>query len=366
MKKIFLSILYGAILALVGTALAEYQSTRNLLPPSSDLATEQYQKPIRELTICSQNLHRYGDSGSKGAQRRKQRDYLSNRFIEAECDLIALQEVVGKTIKQSQSILNELASSLNQRSGRQFVAFTGPSNDESIRNAWLVDESKIRARSMQSLKQDRLPKLQNNMPPAYYSRGPLLLRLEVPTTSGNKKLALINFHLKSKANSWKDPYKSQYEHLRLQMAAGLYLRASQISRTEPKTMVVLTGDRNTTQKSPSHIVLSGIRPISDFSSSGNCRITSQSESTCLAEPPGLKQYSTRDKPLFFGTIQSHFKKEIEAGNLGSYRFRGHYELIDEIYLPSDLLTPKEVKSGFAGKIGQGSDHLLIWARLRLD
>ncbi|MDD2943421.1 MAG: hypothetical protein PHC51_10705 [bacterium] len=366
MKKILLSLIYGIILALVGSALAEYQSTINLLPASAQPNAKQILKPVRELTICSQNLHRYGDAGSKGAKRKKQREYLTGRFVEAECDLVALQEVIGKTIRQSQSILDELVKNLNQRSGRRFVALTGPSNDESIRNAWLVDENKTKPIAMLSLKQDLLPKLQKNMPPAYYSRGPLLLRIEVPIVNGSKKLALINFHLKSKANSWKDPFKSQFEHLRLQMAAGLYNSASQITKSEPQTMVILAGDRNTTQKSPSHIVLSGKRPISDFSSSGYCRITNQAESTCLAQPPGLKQNSTKDRPLFMGAIQSQFTKEINSGDLGSYRFRGRYELIDEIYLPSDSLTPKQVKSGFAGKIGEGSDHLLVWTRLRLN
>jgi len=83
------------------------------LPLSASAQQPPTNRGAPELRVCTQNLFNYGISKSK-KKKAKQRRYLTERIINAGCDVIAVQEVIGGSKKQAKKRLSDLALSLSQ------------------------------------------------------------------------------------------------------------------------------------------------------------------------------------------------------------------------------------------------------------
>lgn len=375
-RSLLLPVAAAAIAALVFAGCDE--EAEIIAPPQPPAAAPedsgaQASRPDR-LRVCSQNLYRYGETGARAKKRKKQLSYLVTRMRSASCDVIAVQEIAGKNQKQAQAVLERLATALSQRSGRMFTAVAGKSRDSHISNGFLFARARLRLLEVRSHWRDELPKLEPRAAARSYSRGPLLAVFELqqpldgertipPGNNGAKaplsRLVLINFHLKSKAQGWKDPSGTKYEIARMEAAEGIRNMAA-AAREEfgGNALVMVLGDRNSPPQSASAEVLHGRRLLRDFARGGPCRLSQGLGSLCGEQSPR--------KPQLVGLFARRY---ANAPGETSYRFRGKPEQIDEIsvfeqdsgYLRRDDGRPAV---GYRGQFGKGSDHRLLWAEIR--
>lgn len=325
------------------------------------------------LRLCSQNLARLGSpqrsSGkSKGQGFKGREEDLLLRIVEAQCDILAVQEVYGESKEQAQEILDGFAAHLASRSGKLFKAYLGESFDPEIRNGFLVSSSAGRLDQVLSLLHENLPKLQPLGPSSSFIRAPLgiIIRPDWPRLgcSGAKRpdqLFIVNIHFKSKADSFKDPTGTKFETVRMEMAAGLLniVRRYQKKLGRDAAIIVL-GDRNSEQGSASTEVLSGERALEEFSRGGGCKLDDRLQPLCEA--------AAGQPPVLVGLLARCSAASQKQCQGGSYYYKGEHQLIDEILVPPadlPLYTRDDgsVAAGFIGRFYKGSDHRLLWADL---
>ena len=323
-----------------------------------------------ELTVCSQNLNNFGlqKKNKKKRGRRKNRasrdrqvqqlGHLVERFAVADCDIIAVQEVTGENKGLALGRLRMIANRLSKSESRLYSALVGDSRDSRIRNGFIYATDRVEVVDLESFKSEPIPKLNVRSPLHYYSRGPLALKIKVKAQKDkpSRKFALVNVHLKSKANSYKDPTKTKFELLRMEMAEGVRRIAQDLS--EDGYPALILGDLNSDTDSATVEILSGEKRLKDFRE--NCRIDRELTSECKKPKSRAEEFT----PLFQEALER--KQKIGAG--GSFRYKGQFELIDEILIDNGELalakkSKKEINVGFEGVFRKGSDHKLLWAKL---
>jgi endonuclease/exonuclease/phosphatase family metal-dependent hydrolase len=320
------------------------------------------------VTICSLNLYRLGEKGLKKDSTKvtSQVGFLVKRILDAECDIVGLQELVGKQMKESKKVISFLTSSLKdaQKSlpePRIFRSVLAQSNDAWNRNAFIFDENRFLLKYKKSWNRQALPKLDIRSAPWSHTRGPLLIVLE-PKSADAKSLMLVNYHLKSKASGWKDPLGTKFEYGRMLAAAGIreLLEKEALSLNEAPLRVLL-GDRNTNSSGAASEVLSGRLVISDFSKKSSCSISP--EGTALCPPEGYRL------PDMIPLLQ---KKQSESGvSMGTFKLGKREEILDEIYIPEEDLFRVRNEQGLLrvrteGDYRKGSDHLLSAVTLNIS
>lgn len=313
------------------------------------------------LRICSQNLFRYGESksGDSPEKRSKQLDYLITRFKRADCDVIAVQEVVGSNEREAQRRLAEIASALSFRSGDRFSALVGDSRDEFIRNGFIYRERRVTIEEKKNFLDYSLPRLQSRGPGGSFIRAPFALLLSDKLS--NLKVWLLNVHFKSRSFGFKDPSGTNFEILRMEMAeATRAITAAESKRLGQAVVPLLVGDRNSDLGSATSEILSGRLELPDFKSGGPCQLDEEEQVECRDS----KRKEASLLPLF-ELRRSLYPSEYRGG---SYLYRGKQELLDEFYLPSPYLHLAQGKNqrlriGFEGDFYKGSDHKLIWLEL---
>ncbi|MCB0324154.1 MAG: hypothetical protein KDD69_11300 [Bdellovibrionales bacterium] len=313
------------------------------------------------VRFCTQNLFRYDDPErkTKAATRRKQLDALIERMASARCDVVALQEVMGRSKREALQVATRLGTGLSRRTGRQFEAIIGDTNTEDMRNGMLVASDTFTVQKVRSYRREPAPKLSVLGPPTYFPRGPLAVEL---LDKRGGRVLVITMHLKSKANAWKDPTGTTFESLRLQLAEGLRrLALAHAAKLGTNTRLVILGDRNSSETSASADVLAGVRTLADFSLSGRCGLDGELRSEC--EPNRSKEGVL--KPL----IEWKRSREPKSLRGGTYRYRNREEILDEIYVPLDQVSfytrrDGSIAAGLEGRYYRGSDHKLAWAEMR--
>jgi len=123
-------------------------------------------------------------------------DDLVSRFMAAKCDVVAVQEVIGKTLADGEAALNQLAARWRERSNRVFSVMTAPPTEGSMTNGFIV--ALDRASVLQSLPYGRvqLPKIWSRQKPRLFSRPPFEVQLSVKSRDSElvKAISLVNFH----------------------------------------------------------------------------------------------------------------------------------------------------------------------------
>ena len=303
-----------------------------------------------ELKVCSQNLNNLGVRSKRSKKKIK---HLVKRIVDAGCDVVAVQEVGGANKKAALRTLRGLGGAISEATGRSFQAFVGDTMDERIRNGFLVSKEAGLVVSSKSFAKGNVPKLTPWGPSRYYARGPYLIHLRVPGQgkSVTRDVLLLSIHLKSKANSWKDPTQTSFETLRMEMAEGVrQLAEKELRRVGEESVFVVLGDRNSEEHSASTDVLSGRRELSDFRRWGTCRLDQSLKAECSKE-----------------SRKTGFVPLLELTGVKSYRYRGEMFLYDEIFVSEDdrwmFIAPKTglPQVGTEGVFSRGSDHKLIWA-----
>lgn len=306
--------------------------------------------PDPELRVCSQNGHQLGESKSVAALSQ-----LAQRVINAKCDIIALQEVVGKTKKEAERSARALVRVLKEQGGRDFQVVVGEANDSPIRNAFLFSPDVVTLEVSESFASENLPMLQVVSKARRSLRGPDAVLLRFNKVGGVPwHLYLVTFHFKSKVQGWKDPTGTQFEATRLEMAEGLRQAVEQKLPTLPQNTVVLTlGDRNSEPGSASAEVLEGHRTIANFRVREGCRIEKDLTAHCSV--------GDGNPPVFVSAFKN-------SRSRGSYQYQGRVMFLDDILIRREDSWMIEGDSGAAmsgvlGTFGKGSDHKLLWVEL---
>ena len=358
-KSFLLSTLLSQLLIFAAIGCAEQESKQMKLSAEP------------EIRICSQNLFNYGQkpSGGKKRKARKKRKYkksqseqkkfLLERFKQANCDILAFQEVIGETKRQSAKILNPLVAELGSLQSRQYQTILGNSFDRRIRNAISFDRKKLKLIDSGSLFRIPLPKLLEQESFDSFRRGPVWIEIEVSGVppASSRKFLVVNFHFKSRYQGYKDPRQTDFEVLRMQMAEATRVWVENKLKARPELIPVLLGDLNSDRDQGASKVLSGELLLSDFFS--NCSLKEKFNPSC--ESP------LERKAKFVRVFDYVLDEGFRLSTNYSYRYKREPRLFDEvILLKRDLelaFYRGRPKVDFLGELYSGSDHKLLMLEL---
>lgn len=326
-----------------------------------------------ELTVCSQNLENYGSYEDSARRRtgltveeyRIKEAAIAERIRKTGCDVVALQELVGKNEQTGTKALERLVREVNRRSGRFFDYRVAPSNDPNLRNAFLVARDRAEIVNTLSYSKIELPKTSLRQKQRFFSRGPFEIQLMVKPRGGSiaKNVTLVTFHFKSQGGKTTDPAGLQWETYRMEMAEALRRvvetrHASAFGSGE--TLLVLLGDRNSNFDMASARILEGTVTLKDFQGEGACRLSKRGVPLCAV--------GTLSPQRLFSVLTT----DPETRQLtGTYRMKGKYSWLDEITVPAETLryawtrfdSEGDFNSGVVNEPRQASDHAMAFVRL---
>jgi hypothetical protein len=307
-----------------------------------------------KFRVCTQNLARVGKApfGRDKDSVSQQTDYLIDRIIQAKCDVIAVQEVYGKTKSEADAELRDFTEELSDQAETRFISMVGESQFDEIRNGFILKQSTAKILYAGSPPDGVLPKLNSLQRTRIATRRPYGLLLDVASTK--RHVLLVDIHLKSKVGGFKDPTGLEFETVRMEsseqvrnFAAGLILENNKYS----DLLTIILGDRNSKSGSATDAILQGKLTLEDFRK--GCSVRPDLEPSCKPLHPSM----------FDPVIAPRTSR-------GSSKYRGQEELIDEIYVSSPYLDQLRAGKlnldyGLVGEFFKGSDHKLVLIDLPL-
>lgn len=326
-----------------------------------------------ELTICSQNLKNYGllsevkkreDGVTEGSLRERESE-LAERFAKGGCDVIAVQELLGKSPDTAMKGLASLAAAVRKHTNRFFDIKVGDTNDNISRVGFLVAKDRAEIANTVTYKQVILPTLTDNEKPRLFSRSPLEIQLNVkPKGEGaSRNVSIITFHFKSKSGGQNDPALLEWETYRMEMAEGLRrIIESRYGKsfTTADTPLVVLGDRNANFDVATAKILEGELILKSFQAPAICRLSKRGVPLCQAGavmPQKLFSVLTTDPQ--------------SKGVPGTFVYKGTFSWIDDIIMPQGSLPLAWASFDSAGDYDSGvistpkdaSDHSMVYVRL---
>ena len=325
-----------------------------------------------QLTVCSQNLNNYGffhtTAGrlniSEEAYQIKERA-LAERIVKTGCDVVAVQEVFAPNEEAGREVLRQLAKRLRFSGGRIFDVSAGSSNDDNIRNGFLLAKDRAEIINTLSYSKVELPKISDKQKPRFFLRSPYEIQIAVkPRELGSPKtVTLINIHFKSKSGSGKDPTELEWETYRMEMSEAVrriveVRHRGSIARGDNLLLVV--GDRNSHFDTASSKILEGSLTLADFKMDSYCRLSKRGTPLCQ---PGASS-----SQVLFSVLTENPRTKMLPG---TYRYRNIFSWIDDILMPVESLpfawaqydTAGEYDSGVVYEPAEASDHAMVYVRL---
>ncbi|RME59704.1 MAG: hypothetical protein D6780_04675 [Candidatus Dadabacteria bacterium] len=326
-----------------------------------------------EAVLCTQNLNNWGlykdvvraNSSITPALYKRKEEGLIARFLKAKCDIIGVQEVLGKDLQTAKKALSVLADGLHLATGRMWQGVVSKSNDKRSRVGLLFAQDTAKLLNFLSYADVLLPKLSQHQKPRFFARGPLEVHLKVKGKEGKKSkvIVVITFHFKSKRGGKNDPAGLMFETWRMEMAEALrriVLNRHKSNIESGRTLVVLMGDRNSNFDTASAKILEGVLTLSHFQKSAPCRISMRGAPLCQA--------GSWRSPQFVSVLTT----DPETKQLpGTYQYKKTYSWIDDILLPPTALpftweSPTKRGNYASGVIytpKSASDHALAYVQL---
>lgn len=343
------------------------QSRSNVLQPAGD------PRGAAELTVCTQNLENYGTVSAMRKRRaaltdsefEAKQDALVARFVAAECDAIALQEVLGANAHAAKEALEQLALALRRKTNRVFENRVGISTEMSLQTGFLIARDRAEIVSSVSYADIDLPKLVADQRPRKFGRAPLEVQLLVKPRddSFSKAVTLVNVHFKSKRGKEDDPAALEWETYRMEMAEAVrtivQTRHAETVAGGDNILVVL-GDRNSNFDVASAKILDGTLVLADFQINGRCRMSKRGVPLCQSE--------TARPPFLFSALLGDPQTRLLHG---TYRYKSQYSWLDDILMPAPSLrfarssidAEGDYESGVISMPEEASDHALAYVRL---
>jgi endonuclease/exonuclease/phosphatase family metal-dependent hydrolase len=341
--------------------------------PRPTIAAGEDPRGVSDLTVCSQNLKLFGTFSTIKARNPAytKSDHaekiaaLIERFDAANCDVIALQEVMGEKEADAKAALDELAKQLGKKDNRVFVSRVAPPAEGGMTLGFLVAEDRATILSAISYAKVELPKLAEKQRPRLFLRTPMELQLSVPSRNGGelKTVSVVNFHFKSKRGAAADPTGLEWETYRMEMAEALRriidARHKQSFATSDSLLLVM-GDRNGNYDVASARILEGSLALPSFRKDGGCRLSKRGVPIC-------KGGTALPQRLF-----SVFARNERVHSLpGTFSYEGEYSWLDDILMPAESLPfawkspfrEGEYDSGVVYAPKSASDHALVYVKL---
>ena len=319
------------------------------------------------VTICSQNLERYGsprifarnNPGKKSGFYEAKLGALLARFVTAQCDVIAVQEVLGKDRREAQESIDTLAGALSVRASRTFRGFVGESNDNFIRVGFLVGTDRLAVLGAEAFPNEELPRLLKRERPQFFLRIPFEISLK-----GARPFKIVTFHFKSKSGGTKDPAGYMWETTRMKSAEKLreMLRAREKDSFDAGTVpLFVLGDRNSDEGSASQEILAGRLQLSQFQGPDPvCGLAKSEEPVCTGNP--------RNAPILNSVVAAD--PDARRLHKGTHYYRKKASWLDDILVPrgtlplvlEDASRAGDYESGVIDSPKEASDHALVYVR----
>lgn len=326
-----------------------------------------------DLTICSQNLENFGsyqDSKVRSPQmtqddyREKERA-LAQRMASQDCDVIAVQEVLGKDDETALLALNDLAGTLRKLTNRFYEAKVGPTLDKFSHLGFLVAKDRAEISNFLSYAKVELPKIIPTEKPRLFIRAPMEIQIKVKAGAGGsaKTVTLLNFHFKSRRGGSGDPAELEWETYRMAMAEAIR-RIAELRHartfTSGETLLVLLGDRNSHFDCASAKILEGSLALKNFQDGGACRLSKRGVPLC--------QEGSVQPAKFFSVLTADPQAKLQPG---TEQYKGEYSWLDDILMPAESLraawvnydSPGDYDSGVVYTPKLASDHAMVWVKL---
>lgn len=328
---------------------------------------------VPDLTVCSQNLKLFGTypllkkrkPGYRKDEHTKKIVELTDRFVSAKCDVIAVQEVLGKTVEEGEAALQELSQQLRSMTNRFFDVRVGPAAEGSMTTGFLVAQDRATILSTLSYARVELPRINKKQKPRLFSRTPLEIQLRVGAREGEltKTVSVVNFHFKSKRGGQDDPTGLEWETYRMEMAEALRKIIEirhKSSFAAGESLLLVVGDRNGNFDVASARILDGSLALSSFDTNGPCRMSKRGVPLCQAE-------SALPRRLFSVLTTNQGVQTLP----GTFSYKGEYSWLDDILMPAESLryawrtsaSEGEYSSGVVYEPKDASDHALVYVRL---
>lgn len=328
---------------------------------------------VPDLVICSQNLKLFGSFetlriGSPAYSREKHAQKLHAlvaRFIAGNCDVIAVQEVLAKTVSAGQAALGELASELRKRTNRVYTSVLAPPVEGQMTTGFLLADDRVALQNSLPYGRVELPRLAAKQRPRLFTRPPLEIQISVKSRDSElvKVISLVNLHFKSKRGGKDDPTGLEWETYRMEMAEGL--RRIVESRhadafASGESLLVLLGDRNSNFDVASARILEGSLVLSSFGEKGPCRLSKRGVPLCVAE-------TSLPRKLFSVVTSNEMLQSVP----GTFSYKGEYSWLDDILMPAESLryawrtaySEGRFDSGVVRTPGDASDHAMVYVKL---
>lgn len=325
-----------------------------------------------EVTLCSQNLKNYGIYQDWKEREAKSKDYYSDkqraligRFQYAKCDIIAVQELLGKDQIRARDALNEFAKVIRQQTGRVFEARVSDDDDGPTRLGFLVATDRGEIVNTTTYRKVNLPKLEEDQKPRQFNRAPLEVQVLVKGkgNAASKTIGVITFHSKSKSGSKGDPAALQWETARMEMAEGLRRIIEDRYKSSfsfSEVPLVVLGDRNANFDSASARILEGVVTLDNFKTKGICRLSKTGRPLC--------QGGNQTEQKLFSVLTEDPETKNQQG---TYVYRKEFSWLDDILMPQGSLAFARVNpsqegnydSGVVNGYPEASDHALVYVRL---
>ena len=326
-----------------------------------------------DLVVCSQNLKLFGtyavmkarSPGYKLSQYELKVEELVTRFRREQCDVIAVQEVMGKSEAEGKAALSELIRVLRRDTGRIYESRIAPPADGAMTTGFLV--AKDRAEILQAFSYARveLPRISKKQKPRIFSRTPLEIQLAVTSREGEirKTVSVVNFHFKSKRGGEGDPTGLEWETYRMEMSEALrrILEARhENSFASGESVLVVLGDRNSNFDVASARILEGSLTLGSFMAGGPCRLSKRGVPLCKVD-------SELPRKLF-SVITSNKEAMPQSG---TFSYKGEYSWLDDILMPAESLRYAWSTAYSEGSYNAGalytpkdaSDHAMVYVKL---
>lgn len=351
--------------------------------PKKSVATRQAKKKASvynpdprgqsEVTLCSQNLENLGTYPQSKArlfnlspeEYESKREALVRRFKEARCDVIAVQELLGRSVDEATKTLGQLAKLLGERTNRSFEVLAAETSDPLSRVGFIYAIDRVEVQNKFSYERLELPKLSPTERPRQFVRPPMEIQLLVkPREEASAKLlTVVNFHFKSKAGKERDPVDLEWETYRMQMAEALRRVAENRHASDfasGESLLAVVGDRNSNFDAASARILEGALVLQQFEGDPMCRLTKRGFPICKLgsfRPARLFSVITGDPTL--------------KGQQGTFQFKGTFSFLDDILMPQESLRTafesfdKDTKyaAGIVRAYPAASDHAMVYVRL---
>jgi hypothetical protein len=326
-----------------------------------------------DLVVCSQNLKMLAvfEAPKQKAATFAQSDHrdrvlaLARRMADKNCDVIAVQEIMGKNEEAATTSLRQLSEQLQKISNRVYTMRVAPVAEGGMTVGFLVADDRATILSSLSYAKVELPKLTPKEKPRVFPRTPLEVQLQVKSRDSDlsKIVSVVNMHFKSKRGGASDPTGLEWETFRIQMSEALRRiveRRHKQAFANGESILMVVGDRNANFDAASARVLEGILALSSFKNDGGCRLSKRGVPLCKAEasmPQRLFSVLTSNRSVF--------------SLPGTFLYKDEYSWLDDILMPAESLrycwktasSEGSYNSGVVYSPKNASDHAMVWAAL---